>query len=126
MSCAADTMIQFNANAVVAELEEHVVMIEDVVDPDGRLYRLEYRSTPEGDRALAFCLHNPWGFAGEPSGGEDYWDAHVAEDGFICLGDAAHRTLDESPFDLDFAIRRARFWCTGFSVLKETGSFPDP
>ncbi len=115
-----------NRHALTAEEGDYLVAIEEVSDTDGRMYKLEYRSTPDGRRAVAFCLYNPWGGLGNPSAGEDYLRGHVAEDGFICVGDGSDRRLEASPFDLDFTIRRARFWCTAFSYLKEHGSFPNP
>lgn len=126
MSQALTIMRQFNPHAITAEEDGYLVMIEDVSDPDGRLYRLEYRATPDGRKAIAFCLHNPWSVGGPPNGGEEYAVGHVAADGFLCLGTASVKKLDDSPYYLEFTIRRARYWCTGFSVLKETGEFPNP
>lgn len=102
-----------------------VVIIEDWADPDGRKYRLEYQSTEDGEHAIAICRYNPWGGKGNPNAGVNYLDGHVAEDGFLCLAESTTRELEESPYDLDFAIRRARFWCTAFSHFKENGSWPD-
>lgn len=126
MSEALRQMRAMNPNALSHRQGEKLVFIEDWRDPDGRDYRLEYRSTPDGEHAIAYCLYSPWGDEDDPSAGESYNEAHVSENGFICLGTGARRSLEQSPFDLEFAVRRARFWCTGFSVYKETGEFPEP
>ena len=124
MNQAEIIMRQFNSNALIAREEDYIIMIEDVMDPDGRIYRIEYRSTPDAQRAIAFCIYNPWG---DKNGGESYRKGHVANNGFLCLGpDHGDKELKNSPYDLKYAILRGRFWCTGFSVLKETGSFPNP
>ena len=124
MSPAETQALGLNPNAVTGEENGHVVVIEDVVDPDGRVYRLEYHATPDGRRAIAWCRFNPWATQGPPGVGTDYFVSHVAPDGFLCLGNPCERDLAKSPFGLDFAIRRARFWCTGFSVFMESGAFP--
>ena len=126
MNPALSVMRQFNPQALVGKEDGYCVMIEDASDPDGRMYRIEYRSTADGGRAVAFCLYNPWGRIGMPAAGEEYTVGHVAADGFLCLGEDTTRELDCSPYDLEFTIRRARYWCTAFSVLKETGEFPNP
>ena len=110
----------------MGEEDGHLVMIEDVTDPDGRMYRLEYRASHDGLRAVAYCLYNPWGGPGNPNAGEDYLVGHARDDGFLCVGKESVDKLDESPYDLDHVIQRARYWCTAFSVLKETGVFPHP
>jgi hypothetical protein len=119
-------MRKLNPRALVTREHDYVVVVEDHSDPDGRPYRLEYRVTPDCSRAIAYCLYNPWGDEGDPSAGEDYFVAHVDSDGFLCLGHGSERQLGRSPFGLDYAVRRARFWCTGFSVFQETGTFPNP
>lgn len=123
MTNAEEIMLQENPNALVGiDDDGEVVMIEDVTDADGRMYRLEYRSTPDGEQAVAFCRYNPWG---DVNGGEAYVTGHVAENGFLCLGtDHDGQDVKSSPYNIAFIIRRARYWCTGFSVLKETGTFP--
>ncbi len=126
MPMAEQVMSTLNPNAVVSREGSVVVAVEDWSDPDGRMYRLEYRSTSSGHKAIAWCLYNPWGVEGEPSAGADYFVAHVAPDGFLCLGVGSERRLDKSPFGLDYAVRRARYWCTAFSVFRETGEFPEP
>lgn len=125
MTYAEEVMIKANRNGLIGvEDDGTVVMIEDVSDPDGRMYRLEHRCTADAKHAIAFCRHNPWGGV---QGNEDYDVGHVSESGFICLGPEhrGQRVID-SPYPLMFAIRRARFWVTAFSVLKETGRFPLP
>lgn len=117
-------MRKHNANALVGVEADGIVMIEDVTDGDGRMYRLEYRSTPDTHHAIAFCRWNPWGTL---NGGEQYTVGHVDSDGFLCLGKAhTGKGLCDSPYDLEYVIARARFWTTAFSILKETGEFPQP
>jgi hypothetical protein len=123
MSAAQRLMKRANRNACVGNENGVDVMIEDVADPDGRLYRVEIQSTPDGNHAIAWCRHNPWGGV---NGGVGYTTGHVDSDGFICVGDQSIRALGESPYDLSYVITRVRYWATGFSVLKETGSFPNP
>lgn len=101
-----------------------ITMEEDVIDSDGRRFRIKIYSTPDGRHAVAFCISNPWD-PRRPNAGRSYWDGHVDEDGFICLGDDSNRTLTASPFQTKFAVLRARYWCTGFSVFMETGRFPE-
>ena len=122
---AARMMSSLNPNALVGFEEGKVIMIEDHSDPDGRMFRIEYRSTTDGQHALAYCLHNPWDGTGRPNAGEAYGVGHVAEDGFLCLGTDSTRSLQCSPYDLERVILRSRYWCTGFSVLKETGAYPN-
>ena len=114
-----------NRNALIGVDNGEVAIIEDVTDPDGRMYRMEYRSTPDGRHATAFCRFNPWGDT--PDAGEDPISSHVFSDGSICMGEHHFGgNLHSSPYDLETVVTRARFWCTGFSVLKETGRFPNP
>lgn len=92
-------------------------------DPDGRLYVLEYVSTPNARHAIVFCRKNPWGST--PNAGVEYHIGHVASNGFLCLGsDHKSQRLLDSPYPLEFVIKRARYWCTAFSYFKETGTFP--
>jgi len=124
MTQAEEIMRRYNRNALIGtDDDDAICMIEDWADPDGRIYRMEYRSTPDGQHAVGFCRYTPWGAT--PNAGEAYVKGHVAEDGFLCLG-GAHPGHDygNSPYALDFVIPRARFWCTAFSVLKESGEFP--
>jgi len=116
-------MIQHNRNALIGrDADGAICMIEDWTDPDGRMYRMEYRSTPDGNHALAFCRHNPWG--GGPNSGVNYATGHVNTDGLLCIGNDHGSDYARSPYNLATVIMRGRYWCTGFSVLKETGSFP--
>jgi hypothetical protein len=118
-------MHRANANALVGSEDGVVVMIEDCTDPDGRIYRMEYQSTPDGRHAAAFCRFNPWGRT--PNAGVSSVDGHVWEDGSLCMGSRHYGgSVDGSPYDLATVIQRARYWCTAFSVLKETGEFPQP
>ncbi len=117
-----------NPNILVAAEDEHVILIEDHWDSpsDHRMYRLEYRCTADGDRAIAFCLFNPWATDGNsPNAGRTASRGHVFSDGCLCLGSSHTRTVSESEYDLETVIKRSRYWCTGFSVLMETGKFPD-
>lgn len=125
MSKAEDIMLAYNpAGLIGVDDDGVVVMIEDVIDPDGRVYRLEYRALPDGSKALCFCRHNPWGSGGA---GESYATGHIAADGFLCLGTGiGSREVSKSPFNLADAIKRGRYWCTAFSYLKEHGTFPNP
>ena len=124
MNRAEEIMVAANPSGLIGVDDDGAtVMIEDVADADGRLYRLEYRSTSDGAHAVAFCCHNPWG---DVNGEEPFESGHVDENGFICLGpDHEGQEIEDSPYDIAWVIQRARFWCTGFSVLKETGAFPD-
>jgi hypothetical protein len=113
----------FNQNALIDAESGVDIMIEDVQDADGRIYRLEYQSTPDGAHAIAFCRFNPWGAL---NGGEEYLIGHVDSNGFLCLGKQSVKAVSKSPYDISYVIQRSRFWCTAFSVLKETGRFPQP
>ena len=124
MSLAETLALQLNPRALTGEESGHIVVIEDVIDPDGRVYRLEYHATPDAKRAIAWCRSNPWSPQGPVGAGTDYLVSHIAPDGFVCLGNPCERALAKSPYGLDFAIRRARFWCTGFSAFMESGTFP--
>jgi len=100
-----------------------VCMIEAVLDSDDRPYIIEIRSTPDGAHAVAYCRSNPW--SESVNAGTTFGDAHVDSDGLLCLGKGSTRVVQDSPFSLEFAIRRARYWCTAFSVFKETNTFPN-
>lgn len=115
-----------NPNGLLGVEDGYVVMIEDCSDPDGRIYRMEYRATPDGQHATAWCIYNPWSTDGSRNAGEDYRRGHVAEDGFLCVGSGADRNLASSPSDIEHATSRARYWATAFSWLKERGEFPNP
>jgi hypothetical protein len=117
MSAAHDIMRGFNSNALIGTEDGHAVMIEDVSDPDGRMYRMEYQSDASGQNATARCLHNPWG--GVAGGTDNPHKSHVFSNGGLCLGSG-------SSFDISTVIQRARYWCTAFSVFKETRRFPQP
>jgi hypothetical protein len=123
VSPAQAIMKEINRNALIGSEGGVDVMIEDVADPDGRIYRLEYQSMPDGRHAIAFCRFNPWGAL---NGGEEYPVGHVDANGFICVGKESVKTVQASPYDLRYVIQRSRFWCTAFSMLKETGQFPTP
>ena len=90
------------------------VFVEDVPDPDGRWYRVEYRCLEDGRNATAWIRYNPWGV--NPY---SYEQSHVSSDGFVCVGKDLSR--DHSPYGLEFVVRRTRFWCTGYSCLRQHG-----
>ena len=123
MSLAQSIMIAANENGLVGNEGELDIMIEDVIDPDSRIYRIEYQSTPDAQHAIAWCRFNPWGSL---NGGERYEVGHVHEDGFLCVGTRSVRSVAQSPYSLQYVIRRVRYWCTAFSMLKESGVFPQP
>ena len=124
MSPAERQFRKMNSHARITAEVGVISMTEDVDDSDGRRYRLKISSTPDGQHALAYCLRNPWDPV-RPNAGRSYWDGHVDRDGFICLGNDSRRILAVSPFSLKFAVRRARYWCTGFSAYMEMGTFPN-
>lgn len=121
MTNAFEIMRCLNPHALTGQEDGVDVFIEDFADPDERMYRIEYQSTSDGQHAVALCRFNPWGAL---NGDEDYQTGHVDSEGFICVGDQSVKSVTESPYDLRFVVQRARFWCTAFSVLKETGAFP--
>jgi hypothetical protein len=124
MTAVNDTMARLNPQALVGAESDYAVVIEDVSDPDGRMYRLEYQCSPDGRHAIAYCRHNPWG---TPSNaGEDVTRCHCYTNGLLCLGATHVGAIRLSPHDLATVVQRARYWCTAFSVLKETGQFPNP
>ena len=112
LSSAAATMRELNPRHLVGAEHGRQVFIEDHADADGRMYRLEYQCDGGGQNAQAYCRYNPWG-------GNPYTaiKSHLFEDGRICLGDRA--------YSLQVAVLRARYWCTGYSYLREHGKFPD-
>ena len=127
VSTASRTMRRFNRHAVVGiEADGTVVMIEDVTDSDGRMYRLEYRSTADGRRAVAYCRWNPWSPGRSPNAGVSYGTGHVSSSGLICVGSKATSNLASSPYNLEFTIRRARYWCDLFSFFKQNGYWYNP
>ena len=130
-SGAAAIMRRLNPNAVGMHQGRNIVFIEDVRDSeeDSRWYRIEYRSNPGGSRAIAICLSNPWckiKHRTDITVGTEASCGHVYENGKLCLGDVPHMTVEESCYSLEQAVLRARYWAVAFSVLMETGSFPNP
>ena len=111
-SRARDTMFRLNQRAFVARDGEQECFIEDVTDADGRMYRIEYRCNPSGRKALAYCLFNPWPAAAIP-----ITDSHLMSNNSICTSARAHQGGD----DLEYTVARARFWCNGYSFLREHG-----
>ena len=124
MNEAEKIMRAYNRNALIGtDADGSTAMIEDVRDPDGRLYRIKYRSTSDGQHSAAFCCWNPWG---GKNGGAPYTAGHVREDGFLCIASGATDNVATSPHALPYVIARARYWCTAFSYFKEKGNFPNP
>lgn len=108
-----DVVANLNPNILCGEENGRDIFIEDV-EVQGRWFRLEYRCLPSSASASAWLLSNPWGANTFP-----YEQSHLRSDGMICIG--AHYDPDDSPYDLDYAIRRARFWAVGYSYLREHG-----
>jgi hypothetical protein len=122
---AGEIARELNPQALVGAENGIVVIIEDVTDPDGRMFRMEYQATPDGKHALAYCRYNPWG--SRPNAGTSAASSHVFSDGSICMGSKHYGgPVQRSPYNLRTVMERARYWCTGFSVYKETGQFPNP
>ena len=121
MNSAQSIMREANHNALIERENGIAIMIEDVTDPDGRMYRLEYQSTDDGKHAIAWCRSNPWGSL---NAGEEYTKGHICDDGYVCVGEESVRSVSASSYSLSYVIDRARYWCTAFSALKETGTFP--
>lgn len=112
---ATSIMQRHNPNAVSGWENGQFVFIEDWSDADGRMYRLEYRCNADGNRANAWCRYKPW----SGTAGHAYAASHLSNGGLICIG--PHTSVNASPYDLSYAIKRARFWCTGYSYLREKG-----
>lgn len=121
MTNAETVMRKLNPNALIAPEDDHLVFIEDVLDPDRRMYRVEVQSSSDGRKAIAFCRHNPWG-----DNPFDYPTSHLSSAGQLCLGATAGGPVAQSNMDVQTAILKARYWCTAYSVLRETGVFPQP
>jgi hypothetical protein len=111
---AEEIMSQLNSSALASEENGLKVFVEDIQDPDGRWYRVEYRCRADGSGANAWCLYNPWG-----SNPYNYRESHLSSDGLLCLGTATHSSA--SPYSIDYVVARSRFWCTGYSFLREHG-----
>jgi hypothetical protein len=122
MTPAELLMHEANPHAAIGEENDLIKMVQEVSDLEGRLYKLEIVSTKDASHANAYCLWNPWGES--PNAGESYNVGHVKDTGLLCLGKGTTENVLESPFTLDFVLPRAAFWVTGFSVLKESGHFP--
>ena len=101
-----------NPNALCGREDGEIVFIEDHADPDGRLYRLEYRSNPSGSQATAWCRYKPW-----PDKSYSVHQCHLFGNGQICLGN--------SPYTLNDAVKRTRYWAAAYSYLREHGTWPD-
>lgn len=100
-----------------------IYMVEewwDADQEDARCYVLEYFASPDGGSAIAYCREAPWYIEG------DLLEGHIGDDGQLCLGSETVTDVWSSPYDLEFVVLRSRYWCTAFSVYKETGHFPQP
>ena len=84
---------------------ETVCMIEDVGEP-GRYYRLEFQTTREGHKAVAFVRYTPVAVPPEM--------AHLSADAQLDMGYGWQR-LQDSSTSIAEAIFKARFWCTAHS-----------
>jgi len=124
-SFAEQILMVLNPNALIGEENGRVCFIEDVTDLQGREYRMEIQSTPDGQHALGWCRFNPHGPT--PNAGVPFVQGHCRDDGFLCLAPNQHGDkVETSPYDAAWCVRRARYWAIAFSVLKETGEFPQP
>jgi hypothetical protein len=111
---AASKMAALNRDALHGRDRGKEIFIEDVRDPDGRWYRIEYQCESDGSNAVAFCRSNPWG-----RNPYSYTQSHLGSDGFICYADPLVR--DRSGYDLDYVVKRVRTWCVGYSFMREHG-----
>ena len=107
-----------------ARRQGYIIANEKFIDPDGREYELHYHTNCDGTNANAYCISNPWDSTNR-SAGTDYFSSHIDNDGFLCLAENSCRATEESPYGLEYAILRARFWAVGFSSFMETGTFPN-
>lgn len=118
---AVRIMKAFNENMLIGEDGQFIVGIEDHFDePAGKLYRIEFQATRDGSHANAWVRYNPWD-PNRPNAGCDYYQGHVNSEGLLCLHANTTNDTSRSPFNLDYAVKRARFWCTAFSYWQETG-----
>ena len=111
---ATSIMQRLNRYALCGQENGWHVFMEDVRDPDGRWYRIEYRCAGNGSNANAYVRYNPWG-----SNPFSYNESHLSPEGLICVGAGVHST--NSPYNLEYVVKRARFWCAGYSFLRENG-----
>lgn len=121
---------ELNPHARIIRRGDVFYVFEDVKDsdgPNGRYYSIEYKCTaPDGAHAIAFCRYNPHAPT-DPTAGKSHMDFHVSGNGFICLGKGATEKLLASPFSLEEAIEKARYWCIAMSYALERGcAFPQP
>ncbi len=108
---AASVMRRLNPNCLCAIENGRFVVIEDV-PVEEHWFRLEYQCDLDGRHATAWCRSNPLGV--------DAFGAHqnhLLAGNQICLGTGS--------FDLDTAVRRARYWTLGYVCLRRTGEFPN-
>lgn len=126
MTIAKNKMKNLNANALIGYENDLTIAIEDHTDLDGRLWRLEYASTHDGEHAVSFCRYSPWGLRQEKN-----WDCHVWPTGLICSGPKIHalgttnpktyHDIKNSPYAVDWVIERSRHWTSVYSHYRETG-----
>ena len=124
MTRAEQRARKINPNALFVKEDGYLIFIEDTNDQKGRPFRMGVVSTPNGNHALAYCIDNP--HSPKPNAGVSYEKGHVRDDGLLCVGENHSTKVDTSPYNIEFCILRARYWAIGFSVLKETGRFPQP
>jgi hypothetical protein len=115
MATPYDTIRESNPHALWARENNREIFVEDVTDPDGRMYRLEIRCDADGRNAEAYCLHNPWG-----RNTYSVSESHIFDSGLLCLGPHGRAISFKD------AVARARYWATAYSCLRETGRFPQP
>lgn len=109
--------------------EGTAVMLKDIADADGRVYRVEFQSTLNAKRSVAIIRHNPWSTAGQgPDAGMGYQACHVSPTGFVCLGSHhATESVADSEYPLEDTIKRLGYFVNALSYTKETGKpFPQP
>lgn len=124
---ALQIMLELNPRVFASEENGYAVFVEHNWDSkeDKRNYKLEYRSTFDGKKAVALCVYNPWGENGRPNAGVSASRGHVFDNGFLCLSGNHTTEVSESELNLETVVMRSRYWCTGFSYFKETGEFPN-
>ncbi len=99
---ALTIMKTINPNVFTQADDNIAYLIEDFGTLSDVFYRLEYQSSHDGTRAIAYVRHYP---------GERALDPHLKEDGRLDLGPGTEQ-IETSPLSLREAIFKARFWCT--------------
>lgn len=126
MTKAVTLLKKLNPNMLTGYENDLSIGIEDIPDPNGRLFRLEYKSSHDGEQAVSFCLHHPWDK-------DEVWQCHLLPSGLICTGERIHdlcpnpQTFDElksSPYTLRWTVERSRYWCSVYSEYRRHGHLP--